>query len=108
MKQYVVIPAYTDNYHIICVEDGKIGHNSIVSYYNMPGYCEALESQGYKKAYFLPKAKKELEEAKRAYLYAQSEYDTAVNNPLQISDEEAKKNMALAEILKPDDWDDFT
>ena len=108
MKQYVVIPAYTDNYHIICVEDGKIGHNSIVAYYNMPGYCEALEAQGYEKAYFLPKAKKELEEAKRAYRYAQSEYDTAVNNPLQISDEEAQKNTTLAEILKPDDWDDFT
>lgn len=108
MKQYVVIPAYTDNYHIICVENGKIGHNTIVTYYNMPGYCEALEAQGYEKAYFLPKAKKELEAAKKEYLYAQKAYDEAMEAPLQISDDEAKKNMTLAEILKPDDWDDFT
>lgn len=108
MRQYVVLQAYTDNYHVIQVVDGKILQDNIVAYYNLPGYTDALENHGYQKAYFVPEAKKALEVAKKEYLYAQSAYDTAVNAPLQITDEEAQKNRALAEILKPDDWDDFT
>lgn len=108
MKQYVIIPAYSGNYHIICVEDGKITSNTIKAYYDMTGYCEALEEMGYTKAYFVPEAKKALDEAKQAYLLAQQAYDTAIAAPLQIADEEAQKHHALAEFLKPDDWDDFT
>lgn len=105
MKQYVVMPAYSGNYHIICVEDGKIGSDTIQSYYDMTGYCEALENMGYTKAYFVPEAKKELEKAKRAYLLAQQVYDTAIETPLQISDEEAKNHHALAEFLHPNDFE---
>ena len=108
MKQYITFPAYTDNYHVVCVDDGKITNDKIVSYYNLPGYIEAIEDQGYEKAYFVPAAKKDLERAKQAYLMAQEAYDTAIANALEISDEEASKNIHLAEALKPDDWDDFT
>ena len=108
MKQYIIIPAYTDNFHVICVEDKKIVNDHIVAYYNLPGYTEALETQGYSKAYFVPKAKKELEAAKHAYLVAQEEYDTAIANALEISDSEAEKCHCLEEFLRPDDWDDFT
>ena len=105
MKQYVVLPAYTDNYHVIQVVDGKILQDNIVAYYNLSGYTGALENHGYRKAYFVPKAKKELEAAKRAYLEAQAEYDNAIENALEISDNEAKRSYEFAKILEPDDLD---
>ena len=108
MKQYVIMDAYQDNYHIIQVVDGKIERDKIVALYNLVGYTDALEAQGYTRAYFVPEAKNALEVAKANYMYAQDEYDKAVNNALQISDAEAKKHHALAKFLGPDDHDDFT
>jgi hypothetical protein len=95
MKQYIVMPAYTDNYHVIAAENGKVVSDEIIAFYELAGYLRALESQGYAKAYFLPEAKKELEEAELDYQQAKEHYKLAKDNALQISDEEASKVFCL-------------
>ena len=49
-KQYIYKLAYTDNYHVIQVVDGKIEHSTIVAYYELDGFLSALRSMGMRKA----------------------------------------------------------
>ena len=46
MKQYFITQAYTDNYHVIRVNNGKIECDDIVAYYELEGYESALQSFG--------------------------------------------------------------
>jgi hypothetical protein len=105
MKQYTV--AYTDNYHVIEVVDGKIVSDNIVAYDDLTGYTAALEAHGYTKAYFVPKYKKEMEKARAAHLLAQENYDFALDNALSISDAEASKSKVLAPHLLKEDYDEY-
>lgn len=99
MKQYAVLQAYTDNYHVIRVTDGVI-EDDIITYYNLPGYVKALEGLGYTKAYFVPEATQEFKRAEEEYINAKNALVEAQTAPLMISDEQAKDFYFLAKYLE--------
>ena len=91
MRQYVVSAAYTDNYHVVAVDDGRVVSDSIVAYYELDGYTRALEQLGYQKSYFLPAAQQKLTEAEELYKNAKEEYEDAKENALVIDEREAQQ-----------------
>lgn len=91
MKQYFITQAYTDNYHIIRVNNGKIECDDIVAYYELEGYESALQSFGYTKAEYVPALEAEVKKAQEALEYAQKALERAKQNPLKISEQDAKK-----------------
>ena len=78
IKQYTVSAAYTDNDKVTKYIDGKPIDYKIMSYWETDGYCNALEDEGYNRAYDLDELLEELISAKEAYELAQKRYDEAV------------------------------
>lgn len=78
IKQYTVSVAYTDNDKVTKYIDGKPIDYKIMSYWETNGYCNALEDEGYSRAYDLDELLEELISAKEAYELAQKRYDEAV------------------------------
>lgn len=77
-KQYVVSPSYTDNYKVTKYVDGKVLYYEIMSYWEVDGYCNALESEGYTKAYDLDELREKMEKAEEKLRWAKQEYESAV------------------------------
>lgn len=78
IKQYVISPAYTDNSKVTIYENGVKGSYTIMSDWEVDGYCRRLEEEGYTKAYDLDELMEKLISAKQAYELAQKIYDEAV------------------------------
>lgn len=78
IKQYTVSVAYTDNDKVTKYIDGKPIDYKIMSYWETSGYCNALEDEGYSRAYDLDELLEELISAKEAYELAQKRYNEAV------------------------------
>lgn len=78
IKQYTVSVAYTDNDKVTKYIDGKPIDYKIMSYWETYGYCNALEDEGYNRAYDLDELLEELISAKEAYELAQKRYDEAI------------------------------
>lgn len=78
IKQYTVSVAYTDNDKVTKYINGKPIDYKIMSYWETDGYCNALEDEGYSRAYDLDELLEELISAKEAYELAQKRYDEAV------------------------------
>lgn len=78
IKQYTVSVAYTDNDKVTKYIDGKPIDYKIMSYWETNGYCNALEDEGYSRAYDLDELLEELISAKEAYELAQKRYDEAI------------------------------
>ena len=57
-KQYTVENAYTGNEKVSRYTDGKLELYEVMSYWEVDGYCYALENMGYTKAYDVSKYKK--------------------------------------------------
>lgn len=55
MKQYTVEEAYSRNVKITRYTNGKEEYYNILSYWQVEGYCMALEEQGYTRAYDVEK-----------------------------------------------------
>ena len=85
MKQYTIEAAYTYNSKIKLYNDGKLLLYEIISNYNLNGYCEAIENQGYELAYDVDLYKEILEDAKREYENAEKEYQKAILHPLILT-----------------------
>ena len=98
-KQYYSWPAYTDNYHVMTVVDGKIEDDSIVSLYALSEIMEYLEGRGYKKAHLVQEAEIRMAKAEEEYNYAKDALAEAQANPLQLSEEEIKGNYMLSLYL---------
>lgn len=81
-KQYAIYPAYTDNSRVDTYIDGDRTGCTIVSCWELPGYCKRLEQEGYTKAYDLDELLEEVVSAKEAYEAAQKAYDEAVPHRL--------------------------
>lgn len=77
-KQYVVSPSYTDNYRVTKYTNGKVINYEIMSYWEVEGYCNALESEGYTKAYDLDELRKKMEEAEEKLQWAKQAYEDAI------------------------------
>ena len=99
VKQYYSWPAYTDNYQVMTVVDGKIEDDSIVSLYALSEIMEYLEGRGYKKAHLIQEAEIRMAKAEEEYNYAKEALAEAQANPLQLSDEEIKGNYMLSLYL---------
>ena len=78
IKQYTVSVAYTDNDKVTKYINGKPIDYKIMSYYETDGYCNALEDEGYIRAYDIDELLEELISAKEAYELAQKRYDEAI------------------------------
>ena len=78
IKQYTVSVAYTGNDKVTKYIDGEPINYKIMSYLETDGYCNALENEGYSRAYDLDELLEELINAKEAYELAQKRYDEAV------------------------------
>ena len=78
IKQYTISPAYTDNDKVTKYVDGKIIGYEIMSYWEVDGYCNALESEGYIKAYDLDELRKKMEEAEEELRWAKQVYEDAI------------------------------
>lgn len=100
VKQYYSWPAYTDNYHVMTVVDGKIEDDSIVSLYALSEIMEYLEGRGYKKAHLLQEAEIEMQKAEEALRSAQEALAEAQANPLHIAEEEVQGHHMLSLYLK--------
>ena len=87
MKQYIVEWAYTGNSHVLLFEDGKLKSHFIEADYDLGGYINHIESQGYKKAYFAPKYEAEMQKAKEDYEFAIQEYEKAKQTPLILNND---------------------
>lgn len=83
MKQYTVENAYTDNEKVSLYNDGKLEYYEIMSYWEVEGYCSALNSQGYTKAYDVSRYEKKMLEAKEEYERTASLYERAKKHPLK-------------------------
>jgi hypothetical protein len=91
MKQYFITEAYTNNYHVVRTNEGKVECDEIVAYYELEGYTSALESFGYRKAEYVPALEAKVAEAQEALEYAKEALERAKSNPLTLSEEDAKK-----------------
>ena len=78
IKQYTVSVVYTDNDKVTKYIDGKPIDYKIMSYWETNGYCNALEDEGYIRAYDIDELLEELISAKEAYELAQKRYDEAI------------------------------
>ena len=78
IKQYTVSVAYTDNDKVTKYINGKPIDYKIMSYWETDGYCNALEDEGYIRAYDIDELLEELISAKEAYELAQKRYDEAI------------------------------
>lgn len=85
MKQYVVKEAYTGNYHVIEVVNGRIELNSIVAYYELSGYINSLKNRGYTEAYYVPEYEAAMKKAEEKYEFAKKEFEQAKENSLMLS-----------------------
>lgn len=103
MKQYFITNAYTDNYRIVRLNNGKVEHDEIVAYYELEGYSSALESFGYRKAEYVPAIEAEVKKAQEALDLAKKALENAKKNPLKISDDDARKYDLIKDVC---DWDD--
>lgn len=103
MKQYFITKAYSDNYHVVRVNDGKVEHDEIVAYYELEGYTSAVESFGYRKAEYVPAIEAEVKRAEEAYKLAKEALEKAKKNPLKISEATAKEYKLIKDEY---DWDD--
>lgn len=88
MKQYTVENAYTDNYEVTQYENGTAVVSGIVAYYELEGYCDAIENNGYKRAFDVPKYECDMMAAKVQYDFAVKMYKRAKEHPLQKCNEE--------------------
>lgn len=82
IKQYTVDVAYTGNSHIKKYIDGKLVSEFIVSDYNLGGYQDALEDDGFERAYDVDEALEEVDEAYERYQDALKWYDFAKQHAL--------------------------
>ena len=78
IKQYTVSIAYTGNDKVTKYIDGEPINYKIMSYWETDGYCNALEDEGYIRAYDIDELLEELISAKEAYELAQKRYDEAI------------------------------
>lgn len=104
MKQYFIAKAYSDNYHVVRVNNSKVEHDDIVAYYELEGYTSALESFGYRKAEYVPALEAELKKAEEAYKLAKEALENAKKHPLKIAPEDAKRYNLVKD--EPDCYDD--
>ena len=74
LKQYTVENAYPGNEKVSRYTDGELEFYEVMSYWEVEGYCSALESMGYTKAYDVEKYKKELDAAEEEYNWAAKRY----------------------------------
>ena len=103
MKQYFITNSYSDNYHVVRVNNGKVEHDDIVAYYELEGYTSALESFGYRKAEYVPALEEEVRCAQAALCRAKDALARAKQNPLEISPEDAQRYNLIKEDY---DWND--
>ena len=106
MKQYFIAKAYSDNYHVVRVNNGTIEHDDIVAYYELEGYTSALESFGYRKAEYVQALEIALKKAEETYKIAKESLEKAKKNPLKISEEDAKRYGLIGDWYDCDDYDD--
>ena len=78
IKQYTVSVAYTGNDKVTKYIDGEPINYKIMSYWETDGYCNALENEGYNRAYDLDELLEELIDAKEAYELAQRRSNKAI------------------------------
>ena len=102
MKQYFITKAYSDNYHVVRVNDGEVEHDEIMAYYELEGYTSALESFGYKKAEYVPAIEAKVKKAQEALDMAKAALENAKKNPLKISREDAERYK----LIDPD-YDEY-
>jgi hypothetical protein len=99
MKQYYIKKSYTSSYYVFQFNDGVLENYKVISYSEWPEYINALESMGYKRAYFVPDYKKRLDKAYEEFDAATKLYKEALENPLQISEEYFKTVNNLQTLL---------
>ncbi len=84
MKQYVTCFAYTGNTEISFYENGTKMGSVILDDYDVGGYIQCLESQGYVRAFDVQRAQEEVAKAKEEYEFALSELERAKAAPLIV------------------------
>lgn len=97
-RQYIIKEAYTGNYHVIQYINGKLENSDIISSYELCGYIECLENNGYKEAYYVAEYENAVASAQEALDRAVAMLNTAMENPLVLSDEETRKFKEIAHI----------
>ena len=98
MKQYVIKQAYTDNYHVLQYQDGKLESHNIISYYELDGYIAALKNMGYKQAYYEREYKVKMLKAKEEYEFALADYEKVKENPLVLSEKEIERYRQITHM----------
>ena len=99
VKQYYSWPAYTDNYHVMTVVDGKIEDDHIVSLYALSEIHSYLECRGYKKAHLVLEEEIRLQKAEQELKEAQEALAMAKAAPLNLSNEDAMSHHFLSIYL---------
>lgn len=69
-------------------EDGILTNSKIVSDWNLLGYLDSIEDEGYEKAYDIRKYKNALKEAEERYNENKEALERAMKNPLIGSNKE--------------------
>ena len=99
VKQYYSWPAYTDNYHVLTVVDGKVEDDNIVSLYALSEIQSYLEGRGYQKAHLVLEEEIRLQKAEQELKDAQEALAMAKAAPLNLSNEDAMSHYSLSMYL---------
>lgn len=86
VKQYTIEVAYSSNTRVNMYEDGILTNYEIISDWNLLGYLDRIEDEGYEKAYDIRKYKNALKEAEERYNMNKEALERAMKNPLIGSD----------------------
>lgn len=78
-KNYFYKEAYAGNTEIFMYENGKMVESDIINDYNLCGYTNRLEKEGYTFAY----PPEEVQALKNAYEEAKAAYEEALNNQIK-------------------------
>ena len=89
-KQYFCLEAYTGNTRVISVFNGTILSNVIVANYDLAGYTEALDTQGYSLGYFVPLFQSEYDKALKQLEDARKWLDIAKKDPICLSEKDSE------------------
>ena len=100
-KQYTYENAYTNNYHFIKLEDGRIVSHSIVAGYELSVYISMAEAEGYELGYYVRELDEAVKRAEEALLEARRDLERAKQNSSPFTEQDEVRYREILYLDEP-------